>query len=132
MLKFCGLPMVFIQFSYTSPSKCRCYSPSRNLVSCPFFIFFLCSLSCLSYGDVICSTSCFCSLICLSYGHVIYGTSVVYLAACTIVGTACTMIGTTNGSTLPLIIFYAFTFILSCSFSLMSVRFHLLQLCSSF
>jgi hypothetical protein len=37
------------------------------------------------------------------------------LVACTTVGTTCTTIGTEDGSTLPLIIFYAHTYVLSCS-----------------
>jgi hypothetical protein len=32
--KCCGLAMVSIQSSYTLSSKCRCYSPFGNLVSC--------------------------------------------------------------------------------------------------
>jgi hypothetical protein len=89
--------VVSIQSSYTSPSKCRCSSPSGNLVSCSLLTSYLCSLSCLSYGDVI------------------YGTYVVYLVVYTIVGIARTIVGTANGSTLPLIIFCAFTFVLSYS-----------------
>jgi hypothetical protein len=33
--KCCGLPMVSIQSSYTSPSKCKCSSPFGNLMSFP-------------------------------------------------------------------------------------------------
>jgi hypothetical protein len=107
--------MVFVQFSYISPSKCKCSSPSGNLMSCSFLISRLYSLSCFSYGDVICGTSCLCSLNYLSCGDVMCGTSVFYLATCTTVSTAHTTIGTIDGSTPPLIIFYALTFVLSCS-----------------
>ncbi len=86
-----------------------------NLASCFFLTSWLCSFNYLSCGDVIYGTSYLCSFSCLSYGHVIYGTFVVYLTACTIVGTACTTIGTTNGSTLPLIIFCVLTSMLSYS-----------------
>ncbi len=81
--------MVSIQSSYTSPSKCKCSSPSRNLVSCPPLTFYFCSLSYLSCGDVICGTS----EVCL---------------------TTCITIGTINHSTLPLTIFCALTFVVSC------------------
>jgi len=122
-----------IQFSYTSSSKYKCSSPSRNLMSCSLLISWLCSLSYLSYGDVICGihyfyalscffsgdvicgTSCFYSLNFLSCGDVICDTCAVYLATCTIVGTTRTIVGITNGSTLPFIIFFAFTFVLSYS-----------------
>ncbi len=43
------LVMVSIQSSHTSPSKCRCSSPSRNLMSCSFLIPWFCSLNCLSF-----------------------------------------------------------------------------------
>jgi hypothetical protein len=56
-----------------------------------------------SYG-----ISCFCSLSYLSWGDVIWGTIAVYL-------TTYTTVGTTNGSTLLFIIFYALKFMLSCS-----------------
>ncbi len=107
--------MVSIQSSYTFPSKCRCSSPSRNLVSCSSLTSWLCSLNCLSYGDVIYGTSYFYSFACLSCGDVICDTFVICLVACTTVGTTCTTIGTEDGSTLPLIIFYAHTYVLSCS-----------------
>ncbi len=82
--------MVSIQSAYMSPFKCRCYSPSGNLVSCSLLTF---CLSSLNY------------LLC---GNVIYGTSIVCVATYTIVGI-------TNGATLPLIIFCAFVFLLSYS-----------------
>ncbi len=69
----------------------------------------------LSCGNVICGTSYLCSLSCFSCGNVICGTSVVCLVTCTIVGTAHTTINIVDGSTLPLIIFYALTSMLSCS-----------------
>ncbi len=89
--------MASIQSSYTSPSKCICSSSFGNLISCSPLTSYLCSFSCLSYGNVN------------------YGTSIVYLVACTIVGIACNTTSTTNGSTLPRIIFCAFTFVLSYS-----------------
>ncbi len=89
--------MVSIQSSYTSPSKCKCSSPFGNLVSCSLL------------------TSCFYSFNCLFCGDVMYGTSIVCLSTCTIIGITYTTIGTTNGSTLPFIIFYAFISMLSCS-----------------
>ncbi len=74
-----------------SPSKCKYSSPFRNLVSCSLLTFYLCSLSRLSRGNVI------------------YGTSTYCLVACTIVGTI-------DGATLPLITFYVFAYVLSYSF----------------
>jgi hypothetical protein len=53
-------------------------------------------------------------VVCL-YGNVIYGTIIVYLTTCTTVGTALTIIGTKDGSTLPLVILCALKFVLSCS-----------------
>jgi hypothetical protein len=78
--KCCGLAVVFIQSSYTFPSKCRCSSPSRNLMSCSSLTSWLYSLGCFSCGDVICGTSYFCSLDYLSCGDVIFDTFVVCLA----------------------------------------------------
>jgi hypothetical protein len=52
--KCCGLLVVSIQSSYTSPSKCKCSSPFGDLVSCSLLTFCLCYLSCLSCGHVIC------------------------------------------------------------------------------
>ncbi len=101
--------MVSIQSSYSSSSKCRCSSPSRILVSCSFLTSQLHSLSYLSCGDIICGTYCLSSFGCPSYGYVICGAFVVYLATCAIVGTI-------DGSTLPLIIFCALTLKFSCSF----------------
>jgi hypothetical protein len=43
------------------------------------------------------------------------GTAVVYLIVCTIVGIALSIVGTIDGSTLPLIIFYALKSMPSCS-----------------
>ncbi len=43
--------MASIQSSYTSPSKCGCSSPFRNLVSCSFLTSYFYSLNCLSCGD---------------------------------------------------------------------------------
>ncbi len=101
--------MVSIQFSHTSPSKCICSSPSGNLMSCSFLIPWLCSLSCLPCGDVICGISCLCSFNCFSCGNVICSIVVVCL-------TAYTTVGITDGSILPLIIFCAFKSMLSYSF----------------
>ncbi len=105
--------MVSIQFSYTFASKCICFSPSANLVSCSFLTSWLYSLSCLSCGDVIYGTSYLCSFSCVSCGIIICGISIVYLVACTIVGIVFTTINSANGSTMPLIIFYAFISMLS-------------------
>jgi hypothetical protein len=69
--KCCGLAVVSIQSSSTFPSKCKCSSPSKNLVSCSFLTSWLYSFSCLSCGDVICGTSYLCSLGYLSCGDVI-------------------------------------------------------------
>ncbi len=101
--------MVSIQFSYTSPIKCRYFSPFGNPVSCSPLTFYLCSLNCLSNGDVIYGISCLYSFSCLSCVDVICGTFVLYLVVCTIVGIV-------DGSILPLIIFCTFTYVLSCSF----------------
>jgi hypothetical protein len=108
--------VVSIQSSHTSPSKCRCSSPFGNLMSCSLLIPWLCSLSCLSYGDVIYGISYLCSLSCLSRGNVIRGTVAICLTSCTIGSTTLTTIGTTDGSILPLIIFYALKYVLSYSF----------------
>ncbi len=100
----CGLIVVSIQSSYTFASKCKCFSPPRTFVSCSSL------------------TSCYYSLNYLSYGDVICGIFVINLTSCTTVGTAfaivgiaLTTVGIADGSTLPLIIFYAFRFMLSCS-----------------
>ncbi len=90
--------MVSIQFSYMSPSMCKCSSPFKNLVSCSFLTFYLYSFSCLSYGDVI------------------RGTSVICLATYTTGGITCTNVDNVNGATLPFIIFYVHASMLSCSF----------------
>jgi len=105
--------VVSIQFSYTFASKCRCFSPFGNLMSCSFLTSWLYSLNYLSYGDVIYGTSCLCSFSCVSCGIIICGVSTVYQAAYTIVGIALTTVSSANGSTLPLIIFFAFISILS-------------------
>ncbi len=106
--KCCGLAMVSIQSSYTFPSKCRCSPTFGNLMSCSSLTSYFYSLNCFSCGHAICGTSFLYSLNYVSYGVVICGTSIVYMAACTIVGT-------TECSIFPLIIFYALTFVLSCS-----------------
>ncbi len=98
------------------PSKCKCSTPFGNLISCSPLTFYLCSLNYLSCGNVICGTSCIYSLNCLSYRDVIYGIYVVCLTVRTIVGIAHTIVGTVDGSILPLIIFCALTFVLSYSF----------------
>ncbi len=126
-----GLAMVSIQSPYIFASKYRCFSPSRNLVSCSRLTSWLYFFSCLSYGNVIYGTSYLCYLGYLSYGNFICGTFGICLTTCTtigitctivgtthtIVGTACTIIGiahtivgTANGFILPLIIFYALLF----------------------
>jgi hypothetical protein len=112
VVKCCGLTMVSILSSYTFPSKCRCSSSSRNLVSCSSLTSYLYSLSCLSYGDVICGTFYLCSFDSLFCGDVICDTFVVCLVVYTIVGTTRTIIGIEDGSILPLIIFYVHTYVL--------------------
>ncbi len=89
--------MVSIQYSYTSPSKCKCSSLFGNLMSCSLL------------------TSSFYSLNCFSCGDVIYGIAKVYLTAYTTISTIITIVSITDGSTLPLIIFYALKSILSYS-----------------
>ncbi len=107
--------MVSIQSSHTSPSKCKCFSPFGNLMSCSLLTPQLCSHNCLSCGDIICDISCFYSLGSLSCGDVICGTITVCLTVWTIGGTSFTTIGTLDGSILPFIIFYALKFVLSYS-----------------
>ncbi len=109
------LVVVSIQFSYTFASKCRCSSPFENLVSCSLLASWLYSFNYLSCEDAICCTLGLCSLNCVSCGVGIYGIFVVYLATYATIGTTLTNVGTTNGSTLPLIIFYALKFMISCS-----------------
>jgi hypothetical protein len=84
-------------------------------VSCSFLTSYLYPLNCFSCEDVICGTFCFCSFSYSSCGDVIYGTFVVYLATCTTIGIAHTIVGTINGSTLPLMIFCVFAFMFSYS-----------------
>ncbi len=108
--------VVSIQSSHTSPSKCKCSSPSRNLTSCSLLTPLLYSYNCLSCGNVIYGISCLCSLGCLSYGNVICGTIVIYLITWIVGGTALTIVDTTDGFTLPLIIFCALQFVLPRSF----------------
>jgi hypothetical protein len=69
--------MVSIQSSHTSPSKCRCSSPSKNLMSCSFLTPWLYYHSYLSCGDVIYGISYLCSFSYLSCGDVICGIVVV-------------------------------------------------------
>ncbi len=107
--------MVSIQSSHTSPSKCRCSSPSKNLMSCSLLTPQLCSRSCLSCGNVIYGISCFCSLNYLFYGDVICGTIVICLTTWTISGIALTTIDITYSSILPFIIFCALKSMLSYS-----------------
>ncbi len=106
--------MVTLQYSQTSPSKSKCSSPSRNLMSCSLSTPWFYS-NYPSYGNVIRGISYLCSLNYFSCGNVIYGTIVICLIAYTIVGTAFTNVGTISGSTLPFIIFCAFKFVLSYS-----------------
>ncbi len=117
--------MVSIQSSHISLSKCRCSSPYGNLMSCSFLTPQLCSLSCPSCDDVICGISYSCSFGCLSCGNVIYGTTTICLITRTI-------IGTTNGSTLPFIIFMPSNLCSLVPFSFLSLRLFLLQFCSFF
>ncbi len=86
-----------------------------TLMSCPLSTSWLYSFNYLFCGNVIYGTSSLCSLKCVSCGVVIYGISTVYLASCTTIGTTLTIVGTIDGSILPLIIFYVFKFVLSYS-----------------
>ncbi len=61
------------------------------------------------------STSSLCSLNWVSYGDVICGIFVTCLTMCTTIGIVFTTIGIANGSAMPLIIFCALKFVLSCS-----------------
>jgi hypothetical protein len=124
--------VVSIQSSYTSSSKCRCSSPFGNLMSCSFLTSWLYSLNYFSYGDVICGTSCLNSLSYPSCGDVICGTYVIYLAVCTTISITHTIVGTIDGSILPLIIFCALTFLLSFPFSFLSLKLLFFQLCYFF
>jgi hypothetical protein len=79
----------------------------------PYVMFFLNSLVLLPQLSLMWQCHpvvffCLCSLNYLSCGDVICGTIIVYL-------TTCTTVGTTNGSTLRLIIFCALKSVLSCS-----------------
>ncbi len=106
--------MVSIQSSYTSPSKHICSSPFGNYVSCFVLTSWFYSFNFLSCGDVSHNTYCLYSFGCLSYGNVICGICTICLAAYTIVDIH-TIVGTIDGSILPLIIFCAFTFMISYS-----------------
>jgi len=72
-------------------------------------------LSWPSCGNVIYGISCLCSLSCFSCGDVIYGIIIVCLIAYITIRTTVTTIGTSNGSILSPIIFYAFKYVLSYS-----------------
>ncbi len=106
--------MVSIQSSYTFASKCRCSSPFENLMSCSFLTSWLYSLNYLFCEDAIYRTSSLCPLNYVFCGVGIYGISAVCLATCATIGITLTIVGTTYGSTMPLIIFYALKFVLSC------------------
>ncbi len=105
--------MVSIQSSHTSPSKCRCSSPSRNLMSCSLLTPY--SLSCFSCGDVICGISCLCSFGYFSCGDVICDITIICLITCNTNGTTMIIVGTVDGFTLPLIIFFTFKVVFSYS-----------------
>ncbi len=113
--KCLGFIVVSIQSSHISPSKCRCSSPFGTLMSCSLLTPWPCSLNCPSCGDVICGISCLCSFCCVSYGNVICGIVVVSLTTYITVGITLTIVGIADGSIMPLIIFCALKFVLSCS-----------------
>ncbi len=73
-------------------------------------------MSCSSLASYLCSLNCF------FCGYVICGISLVCLTTYTIVSTTLTTIGTIDGSTLPLIIFYALICMFSCSFLIPKVE----------
>ncbi len=92
------------------------------LVSCSLLTYWLCSFNCLSYGDVIYGTSYLYSLGCLSYGDVVCGISTIYLVTYTTINIVYTIIGIVDGSTLPLIILCALTFVFSCSLFILELE----------
>ncbi len=81
--------------------------------------FLLYSLNCPSCGDVIYGISYLCSFSCPSRGDVICGTFVVYMVAYNPISTIVSIV---DGSTLPLIIFYAFALMLSCSLFVLKLK----------
>ncbi len=106
--------MVSIQSSHT-PFKVQMFLTRwKPYVMFPFNSLTL-LLGCPSCGNVIYGISCLYSLSCLFCGDVIYGTIIVCLIAYITISTTITTIGTSNGSILPLIIFYAFKYVLSYS-----------------
>ncbi len=92
------------------------YVPHLLETLCSFLTPWFCSYSYLFCGDVIYGISCPWSLDCFSCGDVIYGIDIDCLTTRTIGDSALTIVGITNGSTLPFIIFCAFKFVFSCSF----------------
>jgi len=84
-------------------------------MSCSLLTAWLYSLNCPSYDDVICGISCLCSLDCFSCGDFICDTATICLITYTTIGTTLTIVSTIDGSTIPLIIFCAFEFMLSYS-----------------
>jgi hypothetical protein len=107
--------MVPIQYLHTSPLKYKCSSPSINLMSCSLLSPWLYSFNYLSCGNVICGIFYFCSLDYLFYGNVIYSIVIICLTSYTISGTTLITVGNVDGYILPLIIFCALKYVLSCS-----------------
>ncbi len=119
--------MVPIQSSHTSPSKCMLLT-LRNLMSYSLLTPWFYSFNYLPLVMSFCGISYLYSLGCLSYGDVICGTIIVYLITCTTGGTALTIVGTTNGSTLPSSFFVRSNLCSCIPSSLLNLRFLLLQL----
>jgi hypothetical protein len=130
--KCCGLAMVSIQSSYTFASKCKCFSPFGNLVSCSLLTSWFYSFNCFSCGDVICGTSYLCSLNCVSYGVVICGNSIVCLATCTTLTLPLPLLALYMVPLCPSSFFVPSNLCSTVPSSLLNLRFLLLQLCSSF
>ncbi len=84
-------------------------------MSCSLLTPWFYSLNYLSCGNVICGISCLYFFSCISCEHFICGTTTICLTAYTTISSTLTSIGNVDGSTLPLIIFCAFKFVLSCS-----------------
>jgi len=84
-------------------------------MSCSLLTLWLCSFSYLSYGNVIYDISCLYSLGSLSCRNVVYDIATVCLTTYTIVGIS-------DGSTLPLIIFCGLKFVLSYSFFILEPK----------
>jgi len=127
-----GLVVVSIQSSYTSPLKWKYSSPSRTLCHVPFLTSWLCSLGCLSYGNVICGTFCLCSFFYFSCGNVICGTFVIYLVAYTTLALRVLLLALQMVPHCPSSFYVPLQLYFPIPSSLLSLRLLLPQLCYSF